>query len=411
MGLTANPQVGTGSRAELAARSQVSIACTDGNRSHDYHTSRNRRSGTLVRRFEDGHALHVRGHRKQIDHHGVPLPLKLTQRAPAAVCRRPRLIAPPPPSTVVRGMGKISPPNNAVQRQGGALDDDVILRGPLGKMAVAEAAPAGLAPADLYVGAISWWSTAVSPAVSIVSWPSAPLTVWMSHVHDDASDGSRLVDVLRRHLGGPAPLATHHNVTNGKVYSAAVHSTRRAENTGTGTSALLLTGSPFTTGPGSSWRSPLQELHTRTAWDGRHFIPTRGFRRYRAAGRTAPPYVGALWTPALRARRGFLSTDAATWSRVLHFAQRSAPAPQETVSSDSWKRGVAEAYRWAFHTRPCLTYTPPAGKMRDMIRHAEVRCDAMLLVNAPPWTAPLPTGRRFMTDPAEPRRVRVTSPR
>lgn len=182
------------------------------------------------------------------------------------------------------------------------MDDDVILRGPLGEMAVAEAAPAGLAPADLYVGAISWWSTAVSPAVSIVSWPSAPLTVWMSHVHDDASDGSRLVDVLRRHLGGPAPLATHHNVTNGKVYSAAVHSTRRAENAGTGTSALLLTGSPFTTGPGSSWRSPLLELLTRTAWDGRRFIPTRGFRRYRAAGRTAPPYVGALRTRSIDRR-------------------------------------------------------------------------------------------------------------
>ncbi|MFV5994912.1 hypothetical protein ACNPQM_21240 [Streptomyces sp. NPDC056231] len=82
-------------------------------------------------------------------------------------------------------------------------------------MTAAEAAPAGLKPADLYAGTISWWSAAVSPAVSIVSWPSAPLTVWMSHVHDDASDGSRLVDALRRHLEGSAPLATHHDVTNG----------------------------------------------------------------------------------------------------------------------------------------------------------------------------------------------------
>lgn len=86
------------------------------------------------------------------------------------------------------------------------MDDDVILRGPLGKMATAEAALAGLNPTDLYAGAISWWSAAISPAVSIVSWPSAPLTVWMSHIHDGAPDGSRLAGTLRRLLGGIAPL-------------------------------------------------------------------------------------------------------------------------------------------------------------------------------------------------------------
>ncbi|MFE8968274.1 HNH endonuclease [Streptomyces albogriseolus] len=255
------------------------------------------------------------------------------------------------------------------------MDDDVILRGPLGEMATAEAAPARLDPTDLYAGAISWWSAAVSPAVSIVSWPSAPLTVWMSHVHDDASDGSRLVDALRRLLGNSAPLSTHHDVTNGRMYGAAVHSTRRAEHAGTGTSALLLTGSPFTAGPGSSWRSPLLESHTRMAWDGRHIIPTRGFRRHRSAERTAPPHVGALWTPSLKAWRGFLSTDAATWSRVLHLAQRSAPAPLASASSDRWQHDLAGAYRWAFHTRPCLTYTPRAGELLDAVCEAEDRWD------------------------------------
>ena len=258
------------------------------------------------------------------------------------------------------------------------MDDDFILRGPLGEMAAAEAAAAGLNPADLYAGAISWWSAAVSPAVSIASWPTAPLTVWMSHVHDDASEGSQLVDALRRLLGGLAPLATHHDVTNGRMYSAAVHSTRRAENAGTGTSALLLTGSPFTAGPGSSWRSPLLESHTRMAWDGQHIIPTTGFRRHRSAGKSAPPHVGALWTPSFQAWRGFLSTDAATWSRVLHLAQHDAPAPQARASSDSWQHDLAEAYRWAFHTRPCLTSTPRAGELRDVVREAEDRWDTAL---------------------------------
>lgn len=258
------------------------------------------------------------------------------------------------------------------------MDYDVILRGPLGEMATAEAASAGLNPTDLFAGAISWWSTAISPAVSIASWPSAPLTVWMCHVHEETSDQSRFVEVLRDCLGPLAPLTAHHNVKSGKMYSTAVHFTRRAENAGTGTSALLLTGSPFTTGSGSSWRSPLLELHTRTAWDGSHFIPTQGFRRYRAAGITAPPHVGALWTPTLRAWRGFLSTDAATWSRVLHFVQRSTPAPRKPTPSASWKRDLAEAYRWAFHTRPCLPYTPYAGKMWDVIRRTEHRWNTAL---------------------------------
>lgn len=114
------------------------------------------------------------------------------------------------------------------------------------------------------------------------------------------------------------------------------------------------------------------------AWDGRHVIPTRGFGHPQSAGRSAPPHVGALWTPSRRAWRGFLSTDAATWSRVLHFAQRGALVAQETVSADSWKSDLAKAYRWAYHLRPCLTYTPPAGVMRNVIRAAEKRWDRAL---------------------------------
>ncbi|GHI04214.1 hypothetical protein Scel_25350 [Streptomyces cellostaticus] len=124
------------------------------------------------------------------------------------------------------------------------------------------------------------------------------------------------------------------------MHSAAVHATRRAENADTGTSALLLTGSPFTAGPGSSWRSP-------------------------------PPHVGALWAPSLQAWLGFLSTDAATWSRVLHLAQRGALAPRASASSDSWQHDLTQAYRWAFDTWPRLTYTRRAGRMRDVVREAE----------------------------------------
>src|SRR4051812_23856119 len=40
------------------------------------------------------------------------------------------------------------------------------------------------------------------------------------------------------------------------------------------------------------------------------------------------------------------------------------------MSADSWKHDLAKAYRWAFHTRPCLTYTSPAGQRRDVIREA-----------------------------------------
>ncbi len=87
----------------------------------------------------------------------------------------------------------------------------------------------------------------------------------MSRVHDEAPDQSRIVDVLRRRLGEPAPLTTHHNATNDKMYSAAVHATRRRENVGTGTSAFLPTGSPCTTRAAAE-RAAINSARIEAAW-------------------------------------------------------------------------------------------------------------------------------------------------
>ncbi|MEU9034865.1 HNH endonuclease [Streptomyces sp. NPDC048352] len=257
-------------------------------------------------------------------------------------------------------------------------DDDVFYRGPLGEMAQAEAGSAGVDPADLYLAAISWWSAAVAPAVSVSSWPDAPVTVWTSLVRSDMSECDMLHHLLHRLLNGPGPLAVHPDVTDQKLLSAASHATRRADNAGAGTPTLLLTGSPFTSGRGGSKISTSLEAHLRQAWDGRHTLPTRGIGRYRAARRPVPPHFGSLWDLSASEWRGFLSTDAATYSRVLHFARRPAPVPRPNPSSGKWRDELATAYRWAFNTRPVLTYTTRARRQWHAIREAECSWAATL---------------------------------
>ncbi|MFA7763713.1 HNH endonuclease [Streptomyces sp. NRRL S-448] len=257
-------------------------------------------------------------------------------------------------------------------------DDGIIYRGPLGEMAQAEAGAAGMDPADLYVAAISWWSTAVAPAVSVSSWPAAPLTVWTSLVSSDVPDSESLRHLLHRLLSGPGPLAVHHDVTDQKLLSAASHATRRADNAGDGAPTFLLTGSPFTSGRGGSRISSSLEGHLRQAWDGRHALPTRGIGRYRAARRPNPPHFGSLWDLSASEWRGFLSTDAATYSRVLHFARRSAPVLRTDSTSGGWRHELAAAYGWAFNTRPILTYTTRAAQQWQVVREAECIWDAPL---------------------------------
>ncbi|WP_329619367.1 HNH endonuclease [Streptomyces sp. NBC_01255] len=257
-------------------------------------------------------------------------------------------------------------------------DDDTFYQGPLGEMAQAQAGSAGMDPADLYLAAISWWSAAVAPAVSVSSWPDAPVTVWTSLVRSDVREGDSLHHLLHRLLNGPGPLAVHNDVTDRKLLSAASHSTRRAGNAGAGTPTFLLTGSPFTSGRGGSRISTSLEGHIRQAWDGRHTLPTRGIGRYRAARRPNPPHFGSLWDLSASEWRGFLSTDAATYSRVLHFARRPAPALRADSTSGSWRHKLATAYGWAFNTRPILTYTTRAVQQWHTIREAERSWDATL---------------------------------
>ena len=106
----------------------------------------------------------------------------------------------------------------------------------------------------------------------------------------------------------------------------------------------------------------------RQAWGGRNRLPTRGVGRYRA-GRPGPPF-GSLWEVSAREWRGFLATDAATYSRLLHFSRRSAAARCTDPEPGSWRHELAAAYGWAFNTRPELTYTPRAGRQWHMIRTA-----------------------------------------
>ncbi|OKI02241.1 hypothetical protein A6A06_14360 [Streptomyces sp. CB02923] len=76
-----------------------------------------------------------------------------------------------------------------------------------------------------------------------------------------------------------------------------------------------------------------------------------------------------MWDLSLHDWQGFLSTDAATYSRALHFARRAAPvAPRRESASDDWHNELAAAYSWAFNTRPRLSYTTRAGLQRDTIR-------------------------------------------
>ncbi|WP_370422187.1 HNH endonuclease [Streptomyces sp. QH1-20] len=257
--------------------------------------------------------------------------------------------------------------------------DGVIFRGPLGDMAQAKAGAAGMDPSDLYAAAISWWSTAITPAASLSSWPEAPMTVWTSLVHSDVPGGEPVDHLLRRLIDGLGPLAVRRNVTDEERFSAAAHATRRADNAGAGTPVFLLTGSPFTSGRGDSRISTPLEGRIRMAWDGHHTMPTRGAGRFRATRRPGPPHVGALWDLSIRDWQGFLSTDAATYSRVLHFARRAAPVALRVDSaSDDWRDALAAAYAWAFNTRPFLTYTTRAGLQWDAVRAAEAEWDAVL---------------------------------
>ncbi|MFG2388460.1 HNH endonuclease [Streptomyces lavendulae] len=68
--------------------------------------------------------------------------------------------------------------------------------------------------------------------------------------------------------------------------------------------------------------------------------------------------------------RGFLATDAATYSRLLHFSRKSAPARCTDPEPGSWRHELAAAYGWAFNTRPELTYTRRARRQWHMIRTA-----------------------------------------
>lgn len=251
-------------------------------------------------------------------------------------------------------------------------DDSDIFRGPLGEMAQAEADAVGLDPADLYVAAISWWSTAITPAVSMWPWPEAPMAVWASVARSNGPEEEPLDRVLSRLLDAVCPLAVRRNVTDGKQFGAAAHAIRRADNVGTGTPVYLLTGSPFTSGRSGSVISTSLERQIRMAWDGRHTLATRGVGRYRGTKRPVPPHVGALWDVTIPDWQGFLSTDAATHSRVLHFAQRAAPVvlPVDSTSS-TWRNALEVAYAWAFNTRPFLTYTKRAALQWDAVRAAQ----------------------------------------
>ncbi|MGW2303980.1 HNH endonuclease [Streptomyces sp. NPDC001809] len=68
--------------------------------------------------------------------------------------------------------------------------------------------------------------------------------------------------------------------------------------------------------------------------------------------------------------RGFLATDAATYSRLLHFSRRPAAARCTDPEPGSWRHELAAAYGWAFNTRPALAYTRRAGRQWHMIRTA-----------------------------------------
>ncbi|MFJ8591050.1 HNH endonuclease [Streptomyces sp. NPDC093598] len=246
-------------------------------------------------------------------------------------------------------------------------------------MAQAEAGAAGIDPSDLYAAAISWWSASITPAVSVSSWPDAPMTVWTSLVRSHGCAGEPIDHLLGRLLDGLGPLAIRRNVTDERRFGAAAHATRRADNAGGGTPVFLLTGSPFTSGRSGSAISTAMERQIRMAWDGRHTLPTRGVGRYRATRRPVPPHVGAAWDVSIRDWRGFLSTDAATYSRVLHFVRRAAPVALRVDSaSGDWRDALAAAYAWAFNTRPVLTYTTRAALQWDMVRAAEAEWDTVL---------------------------------
>ncbi|MEU3448241.1 hypothetical protein AB0H29_13610 [Streptomyces thermolilacinus] len=259
------------------------------------------------------------------------------------------------------------------------MSDGVILRGPLGEMAQAEAGAAGIDPSDLYAAAISWWSASITPAVSVSSWLEAPMTVWMSLVRPHGCAGEPIEHLLGRLLDELGPLAIRRTVINEQQFGAAARAARRADNTGAGTPVFLLTGSPFTSGRSGSAINTAMEGQIRMAWDGRHTLPTRGVGRYRATRKPVPPHVGVTWDVSIRDWRGFLSTDAATYSRVLHFVRRAAPVAHRVDSaSGDWRDALAAAYAWAFNTRPVLTYTTRAALQWDMVRAAEAEWDTVL---------------------------------
>lgn len=259
--------------------------------------------------------------------------------------------------------------------KGKLMGDDITYRGPLGSLALAEAGAAGFDPADLYLAAVSWWSAAVAPAVSLSAWPGLT-TVWTALVHRNTPEADPLLPLLQRLLDGISPLAVHADVTTERQFDAATHATQRAVNAGKGTSSMLLTGSPFTTNrgrPNLSWtlQGPL-----RLAWEREHMPPTRGKARFRGPSeRLAPPDVASLWTPSIAEWQGFQATDAATYSRVLHFSTRPVDIPPISPESDTWQEELALAYAWAFNTRPFLRFSKQALRLRNVIRRVDGRWD------------------------------------
>ena len=254
------------------------------------------------------------------------------------------------------------------------MDEDIIYSGPLGHVAQQLARPAGTDPSDVYAAAVSWWSAAIAPAVSLSMRPSAPLSVWTTFVESNGHGLPPLQDVLRPALQAPAPLLTHHDVSDVQLFGSAGHTTRRAGRMGRAVSTLLLTGSPFRQSRGRPTISLSLEAHLRRAWDGQDRLPSRGKRRNRLYGAPAPPHVGVLWEVALDEWKTFRSTDAATYSRTLHFSRRATleavPDASDAPEKD-WQQLLADAYTWAFQTKFVLTCTPRAGAKWDAIREAE----------------------------------------
>ncbi|WP_395107599.1 HNH endonuclease [Actinomadura sp. SCN-SB] len=253
--------------------------------------------------------------------------------------------------------------------------NDVVLHGPLGRLAKRIAEKGGVDEFSAYAVLLSLWSASISRSVSMLSRGFLrPPLVWMALVakSDDTAHEifERVTAPLNEHDGSPLQSVILQNATTKAQFDTTV---RRAVPQGrkdpNGTRNVVLIGSPFQTrGSNSSSLQDHLQYAFRGAWDkGRQTSVSIAKNKL---GSAEMPHIGLLWSIGEDAwNEGFNALPAATKSRIMSVTGDTLPSPTksdtEILPQDLVE--ISHAHRWAVARSRILDFTPAAKELLGKI--------------------------------------------